>query len=290
MDKRRIIIPLLVPLVIGLALYWYFNIYLSGLNNHNMASGTIEAIEVEISSEVAGRIININYDEGDDVADGAVLVEIDTATLAEALNQARSTVAAAEAQVKQGEANYTNALAIWERNKPLYAQKIISQASWDVINTSYTNATQAYNVAKAFKGQADAGYAMANTQFGKTKIISPLSGTVLSKPVEVGELATPGMPVMSIANLTKLKLMVYVPEKYVGEVRLGQDVDVAVDSFPDKKFRGKVAFISDKAEFTPKNIQTKEERVTQVFGIKVEIDNPLKELKPGMPADANFLP
>ena len=91
-----------------------------------------------------------------------------------------------------------------------------------------------------------------------------------------------------MADLSVVKLIVYLAEENVGKVSLGEAVDVSVDSYPDQKFVGKITYISDQAEFTPKSIQTKEERTTQVFGIKIEIPNPDLKLKPGMPADAEF--
>jgi HlyD family secretion protein len=107
--------------------------------------------------------------------------------------------------------------------------------------------------------------------------------------VQVGELALPGGALFSLADLDRLSLTVYVPEDQVGRVQLGGEVVVTVDAFPDRAFPGRVTYISSEAEFTPRNVQTQEERVNMVFAVKVELPNPGHLLKPGMPADAILL-
>lgn len=115
---------------------------------------------------------------------------------------------------------------------------------------------------------------------------APISGTVAEKFIEVGEMVTEGMPIVSINDLSRVWLWVYVPEKDLGRIKLRDTARVKVDSFPDREFPGRVVFIRKEAEFTPKNIQTKEERVTLVFGVKIEVENPEEFLKPGLPGDA----
>ena len=123
-------------------------------------------------------------------------------------------------------------------------------------------------------------------QKDKFTLRAPISGLVLERPVQMGEVALPGAPLMTLANLDKVTLTIYVPEDQLGQVQLGQPVSVTVDAYPDRTFRGKVVFISSQAEFTPKNVQTREERVNMVFAVKVSLPNPDHALKPGMPADA----
>jgi multidrug resistance efflux pump len=107
--------------------------------------------------------------------------------------------------------------------------------------------------------------------------------------VELGELVVPGSPIATMANLDEVKLYLYVGEKMVGKLKYGGKVKVTVDSLPGKVFMGWVSYISDKEEFTPKPIQTQEERTTYVYKVKVIIPNPAHALKPGMPADGLFL-
>jgi HlyD family secretion protein len=123
-------------------------------------------------------------------------------------------------------------------------------------------------------------------QVDKFVLQAPISGLVLERPVHVGEVALPGSPLMTLADLDRVTLIVYVPEDQLGRVQLGQPVMVTVDAYPDRTFEGTVAFIASQAEFTPKNVQTREERVSMVFAVRVRLPNPDHALKPGMPADA----
>jgi HlyD family secretion protein len=118
---------------------------------------------------------------------------------------------------------------------------------------------------------------------------APRKGIVLERMVNVGEIAPPNFSLLTIADLDQVTLTVYVPENQIGLIKVGQSVEVRVDSFPERTFNGEVVYIASRAEFTPKNVQTKEERVSTVFAVKIEIPNPDQTLKPGMPADAQIL-
>jgi HlyD family secretion protein len=117
---------------------------------------------------------------------------------------------------------------------------------------------------------------------------SPIDGSVTSRSTHSGEAALAGATLLTVANLDEVKLTVYIPEDELGRVYLGQGVEVQVDSFPGRVFTGTVSYISQQAEFTPKNVQTEEERVNMVFAVRVRLPNPDHALKPGMPADAIF--
>ena len=123
----------------------------------------------------------------------------------------------------------------------------------------------------------------------KLTLTSPAGGQVLETVGHVGELAVPGATVITLADLDQVVLTVYVPENRLGLVRLGQRVEVRVDSFPERVFWGEVTTIASKAEFTPRNVQTQEERENMVFAVTVVIPNPDHSLKPGIPADAVIL-
>jgi multidrug efflux pump subunit AcrA (membrane-fusion protein) len=120
----------------------------------------------------------------------------------------------------------------------------------------------------------------------KFTLQAPISGLVLERPVHVGEVALPGAPLMTLADLDSMTLTLYVPEDQLGKVQIGQPVSVTVDAYPQRVFLGTVTFVASQAEFTPKNVQTREERVNMVFAVKVQLPNPDHALKPGMPADA----
>ena len=141
-------------------------------------------------------------------------------------------------------------------------------------------------VAQAKVRQAKASLHTLDVQLEQMIIKSPINGVVTSKVAHVGEIATPGATLMTVANLDQVTLTIYVPENRINMVSLGQAVDVEVDSFPGEVFQGEVTYIARRAEFTPKNVQTKEERVNMVFAVKVRIPNAGHRLKPGMPADA----
>lgn len=172
-------------------------------------------------------------------------------------------------------ANLVNAEKNYTRVQNLFKSGSISRKDLD-------NAEAAFRMAKA-------GYDQVSATIKNAVIYSPIDGTVLDTNIEIGEIAFPGIPILTIADLTRPWMYIYVNETKLGFVKLGQPVKVFIDSFPDKAFPGKVVSISNKAEFTPKTIQTKEERVKLVFAVKVMIDNPDMILKPGMPADAEIL-
>lgn len=134
--------------------------------------------------------------------------------------------------------------------------------------------------------QAKAQLAELDTQISYLDIASPLAGVVLTRSVELGEQVVPGSPLFSLVDLNRLYLKVYVPEPLIGRVALGQRAEVRVDAFPDKAFAATVTKVATAAEFTPKNVETKEERVKLVFAVELSlIENPGGVLKPGMPAD-----
>jgi HlyD family secretion protein len=138
--------------------------------------------------------------------------------------------------------------------------------------------------AKAQLKAAEAAFAQVKLQLSYTELVSPMDGVVLSKSAENGEFVNPGTTVIVVGDLARPWLRAYINEKNLGRVKLGDTVDVTTDAF-DKTYKGKVTFISSQAEFTPKSVQTFEERVKLMYRIKIELENPDGELKPGMPAD-----
>lgn len=142
-------------------------------------------------------------------------------------------------------------------------------------------AEAAYNLAKANVKQA-------KLNLDYTELKSPIDGIVLSKGTEEGEYAFPGKTIVTVANLDKVWVRAYISETKIGQIKIGQKVKVTADSLPGEVFEGTIGFISQKAEFTPKTVQTFEERVKLVYRVKIYISNPEFKLKPGMPADINF--
>lgn len=136
--------------------------------------------------------------------------------------------------------------------------------------------------------QAQTALALIDVQLEKTVVTAPMDGIVLTRNLEVGETLSPAGIVVAIGQLQEVNLIVYIPETEYGKVKLGDQVSIAVDSFPGKTYIGTVKYISDQAEFTPRNVQTIEGRRTTVYAIKIAVPNPDLELKPGMPADVTF--
>jgi len=134
--------------------------------------------------------------------------------------------------------------------------------------------------------QAGASLEVIQVQISRLNVSSPVSGVVAARHAEVGEIAQPGVPVLTITELEEVTLTAYVPESKIGLVKLGQTALVSVDSYLGESFTGEVVYISPRAVFTPKNVQLKEEREKMVFAVKIRLANPEQKLKPGMPADA----
>lgn len=141
--------------------------------------------------------------------------------------------------------------------------------------------------AEAALAATEAALQALDIQIAQMTLTAPVGGVVVERALQVGELAAPGTPLFTLANLDEVTLTVYVPEAELGKVFLGQAVEVMVDAY-DEIFMGEVSHIATQAEFTPKNVQTQEERVHMVFAVKIHLDNPDQLLKPGMPADAVF--
>lgn len=296
-------------------------------NNHNAiidASGTLEAVEVNVGAKVSGQLERMTIQEGSSVQKGDTLAVLEHSTLQLQWMQAKAGVDLADAQyrllvngarsedlkageeaLRQTQATLTNAKDDYERMKELFAAKSVSRKQHDDAESRYQVALAQYNTAqqnleklrnfarpedlsaaKARLEQARATAELLSTQLSYATILAPVSGIITHKPVEVGELVNTGSTVVTIAQLSSLNLMIYVNENDLGKVKLGSSADVVIDSYPDRNFRATVIYISPIAEFTPKNIQTKEDRTKLVFGVKLEVANEEGILKAGMPADA----
>jgi HlyD family secretion protein len=181
-----------------------------------------------------------------------------------------------EAQIKvaQAEAAYQATLAEVE----------VAQAQLDMLEAGPRSEQIA--VAEAQVKQTEAALEALDVQRDKHTLAASIAGWVVEKVAHEGEMAVPGMTLLTLADLTNVTLTVYVPEPDIDTVSIGQQVDVSVDAFPGKTFTGHITYISDEAEFTPKNVQTKEERINTVFAVKIKLENEGQYLKPGMPADA----
>ena len=295
-------------------------------NNKNSieASGIIEATNVTVSSKVTGQILKLNFEEGDPVKSGDTLIDIDHANLNIQLRQAEAAEMQADAQlqlmkqgarsedikqaedaVKQAKANYDLASRDKERNEKLYQSRSITQQQFDNVLSKFEITSAQYNSAienlkkirnlyrpddikqaQANLDRQKAAVDLLKKNISDSYVIAPIDGFVTKKFVEAGESVSPMSSLFMLSDLSYVDLVIYIPETELGKIQLGQDADVTVDTYNNKVFKGKIIYISPQAEFTPKNIQTKDERVKLVYAVKIHIANPGFELKDGMPADA----
>ena len=300
----------------------------SSCNNKNSieATGTIETVDVILSSKTSGEIKELRIIEGDKVKLGDTLMVIDTEALRLQLDQQKAgtemsraqldllrdgsrkeDIQLAESSLKQAQSNYDQAKTDLERLQKLYQTRTITKKQYDdavthfdLMNDILSSAKENYHKVKNIarpeelkQAEAKLQQSMATADLIKKNIndsyiVSPLNGIVVKKYFEVGETVVPMSSLLKISDLTNVELYIYVTELELGKVKLGQKAEVTVDAFKDKKFEGKVTYISPEAEFTPKNIQTKDERTKLVFAVKIEVPNPDFDLKSGMPADAKI--
>jgi HlyD family secretion protein len=212
--------------------------------------------------------------------------------LADQVRVAAAVAQQVEAALAAAEANRRTVTVRELETEALRSQVDQSQAALRSVEAGaglVTQRAREVEAARAAVAQARAAVSLALIIRSHARLRSPMAGVVVSRSVEVGDLVAAGAPVLTVADLTRPYLRVYVAETDLGRVKLGQPVEVRVDAFPGRVFRGAVAEISDRAEFTPGNVQTREERVKLVFAVKVELSNPDGVLKPGLPADAVIL-
>lgn len=326
MKTKRKLILLIIPAAIlaGIMTFKYVGT-LSGDNpNVINVSGNIEATDVQASFKLAGRVEKRLINEGETIERGglvatldanefaqevaicnadlelaqAVLAELEAGSRQQEIAAARATFDRAKAEMQQQKRDY-------ERQKELYEKNVISEQEYEKAQTSFEVAAarlkeaeeqfklieegprqERIQQARAKVKQAEQVLKLAEIRLSYAELRSPLSGVVLSEHIEVGEYVVPGTAIVTIADLNDVWLRAYINETDLGRVKVGQEVEAATDSYPDKKYQGVISFIASQAEFTPKTVQTKEQRVKLVYRIKIDIGNSDMELKPGMPADA----
>lgn len=277
-------------------------------------SGNIEAHESVLSFKtVQSRIVSLPFDEGRWVAKGTVLAEVDASdyrqqlAIAEAglavqrrqLDTARQNQLTAGHTLQVDEADLHQRRLDLDRARDLQGKGFLSTANLDQAETAIRQssailardrsqqaaAVRSVAVAEAGVRNAEESTALARIVTDYATLRAPFDGVITVRQAEVGEVVSPGTPVVTLADLDHLWLRAYLNETDLGRVKLGQEVAVGSDSHPGKRYRGRISFIAEKAEFTPKSVETHAERVSLVYRIKVDIDNPQRELVPGMPAD-----
>lgn len=254
--------------------------------NQIVGSGMIEINEVKISSKLTGQITEIRVNEGDRVQKGDTMIIIDHKAILAQEKEAMATLAVVEKayeEIHTQRINLSNRVA---RMDEVYQTGGVADQDMEDLRTQVKVLQIQEDKTLASLNAARARLNLVRTSLADAVIISPLSGIILSDNYEKGETVFPGAELLKIGNIKTAWLKIYMAEQDIGKLRIGDQARVTVDAYPDEIFKGRVVWIASKAEFTPKNIQTKNDRTQLVFGVKIELNNDDEKLFPGMPADA----
>ena len=279
----------------------FLTIALISCNNNNKADGygNFEAVEITVSAENNGKLIQFSIEEGKTITKGEIVGVIDTIPLALKKEQLMvskniisskssgvlSQISVLNAQLKTAKISQNRIQNLIKENAGTQQQLDAINGQIDVINQQIRSVEiQNAPVVNELKS-IDVQISQLEDQLQKSKITNPIDGTVLVKYAEPNEITSFGKPLYKIADLSTMELKVYISEKQLATVKIGQKVTVKIDSNKDlKKYEGIISWISSEAEFTPKIIQTKEERVNLVYAVKIDVKND-GSLKIGMPAE-----
>ncbi len=255
--KRILIIVVAVAAVAGIAygVWFYMSGTSSAADNALGGTGTIEATNVAVSSQVSGRIVEAHVKAGDTVKKGAVLFKLDDSMLAVQESQAQAGVNAAAATLQYAKDN----------------GKSDAEVAQDAAQLDQANDTMR----------------MAQIQRGYANVTAPIDGVALTVAANTGENANPGSTLATLGETKHLTVSIYVPENKIGQVKVGQKGTLTTDS-SDKSFTCRVTSIASQAEFTPSSIETKDQRVKLVYQVQLDVSDPSGTLKPGMPADVSL--
>lgn len=292
-----------------------------------VASGTVEATEAQLGFQSAGRIASIKPREGEAVKAGDELGRLDRSEMLARREQALAQTVAAQAVLRELQSGFRGeevaqgraALAVAadrladtrrdvERAKRLFEGGAVGAESLDKARLAFDVATgqheqarqqlrilqagtrrERIEVQRALVAQAEAAVKPIDATLANMVVLAPFGGLITVRHREPGETIAPGAPVLTLMNPDDRWVRIYVPENRIGQVRLGAKAAITSDSFAGKTYGGEVVFIASAAEFTPKTVQTSEERVKLVYAVKVRVaGDPGLELKPGMPADVRL--
>lgn len=285
-------------------------------------SGTIEATQVQVSARVPGQLLTLQVEEGSSVVTGDTLASIDAtdhalrldgakAALAQAqarldlvlagardetIEQARNQVREAQAAENLTDVNFSRARQLFEKGSVTEQQLDEARAAAERAAAALASAQE--GLAMLLRGNREQEIRMAQTQVDQVRaeaalaeravancsVVSPASGTVTTKISEPGEMVNAGTPIVTVSRLDEVWLSLYVPEYRLSEIALGDTAYVTIDGDKDV-YSGVVSFISTEAEFTPRDVQTPDERTKLVYRVKIALPNPAGVFKPGMPAD-----
>lgn len=286
-------------------------------SNFLTVSGNIEAHQSVVSFKtVQSRIIELPFDEGQWVKAGALLAKANSSDYAQQvkiaaaslsvqqrqhsvskqnLEAAGRTVVSDEADLEIKQLEFNRAQTLMTKGSGTVQARDLARAALkefvaalDRDKALLAAAERNVSLAEANVQSAEATLGMARIVLGYTTLSAPFDGVILVRQAELGEIAVPGAPIVTLADLDHIWLRAYINETDIGKVRYGRPATVTTDTYPGKLYPGRISFISSSAEFTPKTVETHAERVSLVYRIKIDIDNPMHELVLGMPADARI--
>lgn len=324
MKKRLILAFLATILALGGLGYWLFLRPAPAPGDILRLMGHIRATETNLGFKVPGKISAIHFEEGQIIQAGQVAAELEAEDLRQEVDLAAARVAAAKANldkllagfrpqevreaqaaVGQAQADYKDKKKHFWRIQNLFERRVVSGSTRDQAEAAYLIAKEGLRRAqeqfdlrragfrreeieqgRAELAQAEAALELAQTRLGYAVIRSPVSGVVLSRPAEPGQVAAVGAVILVLGDLDNAYFEGWIPQTELARVTYGQKAAITTDTYPDKEYPGWVSFVASKAEFTPKTVETYVERVTLVYRTKIRVENPDYELKPGMPAEA----
>jgi HlyD family secretion protein len=282
-----------------------------------MLSGNIETHESILSFQsVQSRIVELPFDEGQWIRKGTIVARVEDAdyrqqvamaraavgvqerqlaAAGQSVEAARKTLLADQADVSYKETNYARIRDLAARGFAAADARDLAEAALKQSRAALERdraleqvAERNTELARAAVHSASESLKLAEIEAEYTTLRAPFDGVILVRHAELGEVTVPGTPVITLADIDHVWLRAYVNEPDVGRVRLGQDAVVTADNYPGRHYHGRVSFIAEKAEFTPKSVETHAERVTLVYRVRIDVDNPQHELVPGIPADAQL--
>ena len=325
--RKRVVLILVVLAVVAAVLLLVRHFRGAGGDDGTMLlAGNVEVTETNVGFKIPGRVVERPVDEGFKVKAGDLIARLDNAELTTLVSQSRASlkeatvklaeleagsrvqeIGEARANVAAQDAELQKVKNDLDRARILFKNGAISASQFDVAVSAYEarkaqreNALEAQSLTKEGPRReeikmaahrlelAKAAFETSEARLRDTVAYAPVDAVVLRKNVEPGETVAAGTPVVTLGDLSKPWIKVYVKEEKLPLIKLGQKARISVDAYKDKFYEGEVSYISSEAEFTPKTVQTPEERVKLVFGVKVRVSNERGELKPGMPADVRI--
>ena len=266
------------------------------------ASGTFEAVEVDVGSLATGLLLSLPGREGDLVKKDELLAEIDSEKLEIErelvriqleevdleLDLVREKIAGNRISLKNNQKSLERIQALSEV-KSATEQQLDDLTTAVKLDRTRLDASLKESARPAIRRkELEMRLRLLDRTIADSRVLSPINGQVIGRFAEPGEVVTVGAPLLRVADLSLLEIRVYLPSNLLGEIRLGQQVSLRADGAPEREFTGIVAWVSPVAEFTPKNVQTPEARAELVYAVKIEVPNDQGVLKVGMPADVYF--